>query len=84
MVYYNNTSTTIDRVTDVNVESVTRIGIHSVAVHDAIAEREVLEGDVKVMETDVRGPTKVMSKSEMMVGGYIIPSGTLILLDVPV
>lgn len=68
----------------VSVEAVTRVGIHSVAVHDAIAEQQILEGDVKVMETDMSGPTKVMSKSEMVVTGYRIPAGTLIVLDVPV
>lgn len=84
MVCRNNTLPTANQKIDVNAEPVTRIGIHSVAVHDAIAEREVLEGDIKVMETGIRGPTKVMSKSEMMVRGYIIPFGTLIVLDVPI
>ena len=60
---------------------VTRVGVHKVTVHDAEAVRQVMRGDVKIVDEWQGRTTSVVSRAHMVVQGCRIPAGTLIVLD---
>jgi hypothetical protein len=52
-----------------------------VAVHDGALVKEILMGDVKIIEKGANGVSQVMMRSNTNVDGYMIPAGTLVMLD---
>jgi hypothetical protein len=55
--------------------------LHQVAVHDGALVKEILMGDVKIIEKGANGVSQVMMRSNTNVDGYMIPAGTLVMLD---
>jgi hypothetical protein len=62
-------------------EPLTRVGLHQVAVHDGTLIKQILMGDIKIIENDANGITRVMLRSNTSVGGHMAPGGTLVMLD---
>jgi hypothetical protein len=52
-----------------------------VAVHNPYVVRKILSGDVKDADGKQSGSRSVISRSNMVVQGYVIPAGTLITFD---